>query len=381
MGLDFGIYVHVPYCRVQCPYCTFFTVAQPQAAAPMQRWLRAVAAEWRLRVHPRLDAGDRVRTLYLGGGTPSDLPADDLLAFLDTLASDLDGGLAALVEVTVECNPESASAAVLDGLRLRGVGRVSLGVQALDDRDLGRLGRGGTAADARRAVTAVAERFPSWSADLILGIPGSDRGRLASALAELGAAGAPHLSFYCLELPPERARRFGDPQTEASEAAKADLYAFTSAWVEAHGYEHYEISSAARPGHRARHNSNYWSGGDYVGLGPGAHSLEGGRRAANRPDLGAYLAALESGTEPPRTVETLTATMQRDERLLCGLRQREGVPEAWVEGASRLVLDLERSGLARLEAGRARLTPRGWLVSDAIVLQLVAALTPCPQAD
>jgi oxygen-independent coproporphyrinogen-3 oxidase len=375
----FGVYVHVPYCRVQCPYCTFYTLPRPPSAAPMARWLAAVETEWRLRVRPRLQRGDRLATLYLGGGTPSDLPPEALLAFLDAIGRDIDGGLAALDEATVECNPESATPALLDGLRARGVSRISLGVQALDDRDLAVLGRGGTAADARRALAAVAARFSTWSADLILGIPRSEPMRLQSALQAL--AGAPHLSFYCLELPAERARRLGDPHTEASEAAKADLYEATSAWVESHGYEHYEISSAARPGHRARHNSSYWSGGEYVGLGPGAHSFAAGERRANRADLAAWLQALERGGEPPARVEALTTSMQRDERLLVGLRRREGVPRAGLEAAARLLDDLQAAGLARLDPSRLRLTPRGWLVSDTIVLQLVAALEATPAPD
>jgi oxygen-independent coproporphyrinogen-3 oxidase len=375
-GTEFGVYVHVPYCRVQCPYCTFFTVLRPGTAAPMRRFATAVATEWRLRVWPRLQRGDRLATLYVGGGTPSDLPPGELAAFLDAIARDVDGGLAALDEVTVECNPESATPALLDALRARGVGRISLGVQALDDRDLAALGRGGDAADARRALAAVAARFPTWSADLILGIPGSEPARLAAALDALAAA--PHLSFYCLELPPERARRLGDPQTETSEAAKADLYAATSAWVESHGYEHYEISSAARPGHRARHNTGYWSGVEYVGLGPGAHSFAAGRRRSNRADQEAWLRALAGGDEPPAMVEVLTPTMQRDERLLVGLRRREGVPRAGLEPAAAFLADLERAGLARLDETRLRLTPRGWLVSDTIVLQLVAALGEAP---
>src|SRR5262245_50232140 len=156
--MEFSVYVHVPYCRVQCPYCTFFTV--PRGSPPdMQRWLDAVGAEWRARVRPLVANGNRVATLYLGGGTPSDLPATALVRFLADLSRDVTGGLAALDEVTVECNPESATPALLDALAELGVRRVSLGVQSLDDRDLRALGRGNDAAEARRAVADVAARF------------------------------------------------------------------------------------------------------------------------------------------------------------------------------------------------------------------------------
>ena len=373
--MDFAVYVHVPFCRVQCPYCTFYTVARPQAGAPMQRFASAVQREWELRVVPRLARGDRMSTLYLGGGTPSDLPPAVLVALLRGFAADLPAGLGGLDETTVECNPESASSELLDALRGVGVGRVSLGLQALHAEDLARLGRGATLEQNRAALAAVAARFPTWNADLILGIPASNRERLGAALEELHASGAPHLSFYCLELPPAWGRDFGDPQSPQSEAWKADLYEWTSAWAEARGYVHYEISNAARPGHEAVHNNGYWLGGEYVGLGPGAHSYAAGERRANRADLRGYLEALEAGREPASTSEILAAPERRAEELLLGLRLRRGLEiEALRTPARAALLDrLEDEGLLRVEAGRARLTARGWLVSDAIVLQLLAA--------
>jgi oxygen-independent coproporphyrinogen-3 oxidase len=374
--MDFGVYVHVPFCRVQCPYCTFFTVQRPAGGdAVFARFAAALAAEWRGRVAPRLARGDRLATLYLGGGTPSDLPVAVLAAWMESASRDLPGGLAALDEVTVECNPESSTAELLDRLAASGVDRISLGVQALDDRDLMALGRAAGAAEGRRAISAVRSRFRTWNADLILGIPGSSWSRLRSSLDDLADAGAPHLSFYCLELPPGTARRCGDPQSESSEAWKADLYERASDWVTRRGFVHYEISNAALPGHEARHNNAYWQGGEYVGLGPGAHSFEAGERRANVPDLGRWLAALEAGAEPPSTRDRLDAGAREREALLLGLRLREGLSLASpVLGGRRGRLEaLARAGLAEFEDGRVRLTPRGWLVSDAIVVQLLAA--------
>lgn len=373
--MEFSVYVHVPYCRVQCPYCTFYTVAHPGADPPLVRFAAGVRREWELRVRRRLARGDRVGTLYLGGGTPSDLPPAALLGLLQAMAADLPGGLAGLRETTIECNPETASPELLDGLCALGVSRVSLGVQALHADDLAQLGRGATLGQNRAALTAVAARFSTWNADLILGIPGSSRARLERALAELRDAGTPHLSFYCLELPPGRARAFGDPLTPVSESWKADLYEWTSAWVESRGYEHYEISNAALPGHQAVHNNAYWLGQEYVGLGPGAHSCEGGERRANRADLRAYLEGVERGCEPPASREVLGEAERATERLLLGLRLRSGLPLEVLGSPSRapLLARLEAEGLLRVEGERARLTPRGWLVSDSIVLQLLAA--------
>ena len=373
----FGVYVHLPFCRVQCPYCTFFTVPRPERREVFARFLTAVRREWSLRVGPRLQSGDRLRTLYLGGGTPSDVPPDLLADFLAALAADLPGGLAGLEETTVECNPESVTASSLAALRAQGVDRISLGVQALHPDDLRRLGRAAEVEQVLAALDAVATHFQRWSADLILGIPGSNRARLRHDLTVLLQAGAPHLSFYCLELPAARAGALGTPW--AAERL-ARTYEFVSAWLEERGYEHYEISSAARPGERARHNGAYWERRDYVGLGPGAHSFAASVRQANRPDLNAYLESLEQDRLPPAAREVLTTAAVRREEVLLGLRRREGV--AWeadgLEPARDFLQDLARTGLGRFESSRFRLTPRGWMVSDSIVSQLLTYMEGVP---
>jgi oxygen-independent coproporphyrinogen-3 oxidase len=377
---DFGVYVHIPFCQHQCAYCTFYTLPAREADAAQERLLAAIEREWRLRVSPRLARGERLRTLYLGGGTPSDSPVGSLASLLRAFAAELEGGLRALDEVTVECNPESASTELLDRLRELGVGRLSLGVQALDDADLRRLDRRATAVINRAALERVAARFATWNADLIVGVPGSRRERLVRSLGELARVGAPHLSFYCLELPQERARRLGAPGDAHSDDHKASLYELAASWVESHGYEHYEISNAARPGHEAHHNSAYWSGREYVGLGPGAHSLEAGVRRANRADLQAYTGALAAGAQPPAHHERLTPQMLRSERLFLALRLRKGLDwqEEGLERHRELLERLARAGLARLDERRLSLTARGWLVSDSIVLQLVTKLEPDP---
>ena len=377
---EFSVYMHVPYCRVQCPYCTFFTVLRPESPAPMTRFLRAVDREWQLRVQPRLQRGDRLVTLYLGGGTPSDVPIAALTDLLATWGRRLPGGLAGVQEVTVECNPESAPPASLDALAAVGVSRISLGVQAMDAKDLLRLGRASTVEQNRAALAAVGARFENWSADAIIGIPGSDALRLDATLAALMDAGAPHLSFYCLEMPAERARRLGDPQTPRSENRKAAWYERASAAVTARGYEHYEISSAARPGFASRHNRGYWTGRPYLGLGPGAHSFDPGTRGWNRPDLDAYLTALESGGPPPGTQESLDAGARERESIDLALRQRTGLELAGrLAGLPASFLeDLETAGLGFVARGRLRLSPRGWLVSDSIVLQILALLDAVP---
>jgi oxygen-independent coproporphyrinogen-3 oxidase len=377
--MDFGVYIHVPFCRVQCPYCTFYTVLRPQQEAPMRDFVDAVAREWRLRVSPRLERGDRLRTLYLGGGTPSDLPTAALLQQLrhwdEELSRRSARRLGELDEITIECNPESTGPALLDGLVGLGVHRVSLGVQALVDEDLQVLGRAADRTTVRHAVQQVAQRFRNWNADWLIGVPRSDWTRLRSGLEEVAAAGAPHLSFYCLEMPPTQARKLGDIPGQAGDARKADLYVRTSEWAEAHGYEHYEISNAALAGWHAVHNQAYWDGRDYVGLGPGAHSLEAGVRRANRADLQRWRQALQRGEDPPHHEERLTDAMRHHEAVLLGLRRRRGVPlERLGPDTPRAFLArLIEEGLAQLEGDTLRLTPRGWLISDSIVLQLVAA--------
>jgi len=376
--MDFGVYIHVPFCRVQCPYCTFYTVLKPQTASPMQTFLQALDQEWRLRVRPRLQRGDRMRTLYLGGGTPSDLPVANLVAQLQSWGDELRqhdiAALSGLDEVTIECNPESATAEFLDGLLQVGVHRVSLGVQALVDDDLKVLGRGSDAATVRKSLQEVSDRFDNWNADWIVGVPQSSWQRLQNGLEELMPFEPPHLSFYCLEMPPAQALKLGDIPGEDSDAFKADLYVRTSEWVEQQGYEHYEISNAARAGFQAQHNQSYWEGRDYVGLGPGAHSLEAGHRRANRPDVRRWQEALLEGNDAPFSLEKLDASKRHHEALMLGLRRRSGISlhEMGLEGERPLVDKMVQEGLARLQGDRLQLTPQGWMVSDSIVLQLVA---------
>jgi oxygen-independent coproporphyrinogen-3 oxidase len=247
----------------------------------------------------------------------------------------------------------------------------------MDARDLIRLGRASTVEQNRAALHEVGRRFTDWSADAILGIPGSTPSRLEATLGASIEAGAPHLSFYCLEMPDERARRFGDPRTPESESRKATWYERASSFVTAHGFEHYEISSAARPGHTARHNRGYWNRRPYVGLGPGAHSFDPGRRSWNLPHLEAYVAALEAGSPPADRHEVLDA---ETESIDLSLRQAEGLELA---GDLELIpanfwIELDRHGLGALRDGRVRLTTRGWLVSDSIVLQILALLDAAP---
>jgi oxygen-independent coproporphyrinogen-3 oxidase len=181
-------------------------------------------------------------------------------------------------------------------------------------------------------------------------------------------------------MPAERARRLGDPQTPESEDRKAAWYERASTAVTARGYEHYEISSAARPGCASRHNRGYWNGRSYVGLGPGAHSFDPGTRAWNRPDLAAYLTELEAGRLPPANHEHLDAGAHERESIDLALRQRPGLELIGrVAALPDSFLDrLRTAGLGFVEAGRLRLTPRGWLVSDSIVLQILALLDADP---
>ncbi len=373
---EFSVYVHIPYCRVQCPYCTFYTVPRPDAEAPMTRFLRAVAVEWNLRVRPRLERGDRLATLYVGGGTPSDAPVLELAGLLESWGRDLPRGLAGLEEATIECNPESALPATLDALAATGASRISLGVQAMDGRDLVRLGRASTVEQNRAALAAVAPRFENWSADAIIGIPGSNPERLDGTLTAFLEAGAPHLSFYCLEMPAERARRLGDPLTPESEDRKAVWYEQVSARVASAGYTHYEISSAALPGRFSRHNRGYWTGRPYVGLGPAAHSFDPGIRSWNLPDLERYTAALEAGQAPPASCEELDAAAREREIIALSLRRQEGLDLDPLSATlpERFLASLTSAGFGQVEGTHLRLTPRGWLVSDSIVLQILALL-------
>jgi oxygen-independent coproporphyrinogen-3 oxidase len=375
-GRTVGLYLHVPFCVRRCGYCTFTTA--PHDPHAYQRYLDAVAREIDLVGATAWARSVDVGSVFLGGGTPSLLAPRDLAHLLERVGDRFD--VAAGAEVTVECNPESVSRERLAGYREAGVTRASLGVQSLDDDLLRALDRLHGAAEARDAYDATrAAGFEDISVDLIYGLPGLDLPTWERTLREVLSWEPDHLSAYALTLDEgSRWTATGVRGLPHEDAVVAQYWLLTRVAAAA-GYEHYEISNYARPGHRSAHNQVYWRAEEYLALGPGACGFLGRVRYANVKPLARYCEALEAGALPLADHETLTDRQLLAERLILGLRLADGVPAAWLH--RRVALEPRRlpavleawteRGLLVTSGGRSRLTEAGFLLSDALFADLL----------
>jgi oxygen-independent coproporphyrinogen-3 oxidase len=376
-----SLYVHLPFCRAKCAYCDFNSYARQEHLIPA--YVDALLREATLWAEP--GAVGRVETLYFGGGTPSLLPIAETRRLLDGLRQRFD--VAGDAEVTMEANPESVDATHLRTLRRLGVNRLSLGLQSFDDAELHFLGRIHDAARAERAYCDAREAaFDSVSVDLIFGLPGQTVAQWRRSLERAIALGPDHLSLYALTLEEGTplARRVATGECPESDPdVQADMYTWSSERLAAAGYEQYEISNWAKPGHRCSHNLTYWHSEPYLGLGAGAHSYVDGYRLANEraPERYIELVAAGRGERPwdPTTaphvesVEHPDAEREMSDAVILGLRLTEGVS---LQGLSeRFGVDLgerydreidELAALGLLESvdGRIRLTERGRLLGN-----------------
>lgn len=372
----FGVYVHWPYCARLCPYCDFNIYRdRGQDSAPLISAIRADLAAHRAELGPR-----RVDTVFLGGGTPSLLSGAEIAQLLT--AMDAVFPFAADVEVTLEANPEHA--ARFEDFVAAGVSRLSLGVQAFDDAALKRLGRTHSAETAKAAVIAAAQTGARTSLDLIYAREGQTLAAWRDELQAAAALPVEHLSLYQLTIEDgtafDRAVRRGALIPPAA-ALAADLYSETQAVCAAAGFDGYEISNHARgPAARSRHNLVYWRGGEWVGVGPGAHGriVRKGARwatlAAKRPD--AYIARVAQSGVGWSEAEALDTRAQGEEAVMMGLRLADGVARAPIEallGAPLATQDLEADGWITVSHDRLALTQAGRLVADRIVAALLAS--------
>ena len=373
--------MHVPFCARKCPYCHFYNLGHDDAREAV--WLDGLARE--IAVHRDAGAfgGARLATLYWGGGTPS-LLGDEGFA----RAADLALGIAPRGETfewTVELNPGDADRERLKRWRARGVDRISVGAQSFDPRRLEFLGRiHGPDAALRAVRQAALAGFEGVSLDLIfnLEVPGTGaaqrRGAWVRDLATAFALPITHLSLYGLTIEPGtafHARARADAPLTTADPAYAAEYRAACRLARRAGFEHYEVSSFARPGHRSRHNAAYWTGAPYLGLGPAAHSFDGLRRWANVSSLTRWAEALATGGDAREFVELLTPRQRELETLYLGLRRAEGVEaqHPLLAGPAAAVVEgLVREGMFEAREGRLACTERGFLVLDGILDRLAA---------
>jgi oxygen-independent coproporphyrinogen III oxidase len=380
----FGVYVHVPYCASLCPYCDFNSVSVP--SPPWDRFTASLSAE--LDARASVYSGLTARSLYFGGGTPSLAPTEVIARSIALVRERVP--IAADAEITVEANPGTVDLARLERLREMGVNRLSIGWQSSHDRLLRVLGRRHDARQSRDAV-AVARTagFANLSIDLIFAVPGQSLADLDADLAAVLALDVDHVSLYALTFHEDTdfwRRRATGELLPVGEELEADMMERIEERLGAAGYEHYEVSNYARPGRRAVHNTLYWTGANYLGLGPGAHSFfhedwRRGVRWEGRRDPEAYYAAWAGRGWPglplhrsarTQLVERLSQRQLMTERFMCGLRFVDGVDlrEPVFEGLmSTIAPGLEsavRKGWVTRRGSGVQPTPVGMRFGDAL---------------
>ncbi len=371
-------YVHVPFCRHRCGYCDFTLVAGRDDL--IDRYFAALAIELeRIPLVPEAvsdPACPEIDTLYLGGGTPSHLGPVGLRRLFDLLATKL--RLAAGAEVTVEANPLDVTAEFVAACRDSGVTRVSLGGQSLDAATLRALDRDHTPLDVRAAAVRLLDAGFVVNLDLMTAAPGQSLADVEADLAAAVALGVQHMSVYCLTWEQgtafESARRRGD-LVSAEESLERRMFEVAIDGLEAAGFEHYEVSNFARPDFRCGHNEAYWDCRPWEAFGPGAARFDGRTRITNHRSTTTWMSRVLAGEDATGDIDAMTPEQSARERVVVGLRRRDGVERAAFQAASGFDLDtlagdaIRRwvaGGLATDDARRVRLTRTGLIVSDAL---------------
>ena len=367
-----GIYIHVPFCERKCPYCAFYSrvFSSDAANAYVGALAKAVAGADTIRAD----------TLYFGGGTPALLGTDNIIALTDLCRQrfGLDNA-----EMTLECNPNSISLPALEKLRQAGVNRLSVGVQSLDDGELRFLGR---LHDSRQALQAFSDArragFENLSADLMIGIKGQTEKSISDTVKTLTSLGALHLSVYMIKV--EQGTAFDSDkirQCLMDDDELADLYLAAVSAAGDNGLKQYEISNFAAPGYESRHNSKYWEREEYLGFGPCAASDFAGRRFTIEPDLEKYIAGIMNKGVILSESELIPLRERAGEYLMLRLRTVDGIEENEYTRSFLLpfapleeVLEkCRKEELAEKTGPRWHLTPRGFMVSNSIMVELLEA--------
>ncbi|MBV8332708.1 MAG: radical SAM family heme chaperone HemW [Candidatus Eremiobacteraeota bacterium] len=365
MRSTLGIYVHLPFCPYLCPYCDF--AKWPLRASVARRYLDALAAE--LEKSPR----EAAATLFLGGGTPNAYDSEAISELVQALREHY----ALEAEISIEVNPELVREGDFERYREAGVTRVSIGVQSFDEAEIATLGRKHSPETIAGVVAAArAAKIGSISLDLMFAVPGQTPQSWRRSLDAAVALDPDHISTYGLTVEagtPYAAWQAREPGAFFDDTAEAELYAIALRVLRAAGYEQYEISNFARPGHRCKHNENYWRNGEYAGLGVGAASYRAGVRSVHTRSLEAYVAAALAGAPIPGESERLEGARRAGEAIMLALRTAQGVRVG--EFKERYGVDIadhyapvvarySEAGLLERNGDYLRLTERGRFVAN-----------------
>ncbi len=314
-----GIYIHIPFCKQACHYCNF------HFATSLLKKDALVGALQQEIILSATTASRVLHTVYFGGGTPSILPIEDIAAILKTITTiytiDSDA------EITLEANPDDITIEKLAGWKEIGINRLSIGIQSFFEEDLQWMNRTHNAEQAKKALELALQYFDNITIDLIYGTPGLTDAKWKYNVEAAIGYGIPHLSCYALTVEPktplEKLIR-QHKKDDVNPDMQADQFLLLMDWLDAAGYEHYEISNFAKPGCRSRHNSSYWQGKPYIGIGPSAHSFDGKERRWNVANNQKYIDAIQRG-ELPFEKEVLSPTQKLNEYIMIALRTCEGL--------------------------------------------------------
>ena len=374
-----GIYVHVPFCRSKCQYCDFYSLATKEDTL-FDGYLDAVCDH--IKEAGELAPGYKVDTVYFGGGTPSFFGADGLAVIMTAIRRNFDVDNNA--EITFECNPDSVSDKLLHRLRAEGFNRVSLGIQSDDDEMLKKLGRPHTYAQAVAAYQRIRKAgFRNISIDLMYGLPGQDVLDWTATLDNVLRLNPEHISCYALKI------EDGTPFAQVKDAlnlpdddTQADMYLAAVETLRGRSFRQYEISNVCRKGLVSKHNMKYWTGGEYLGFGPGASSDFAGKRYTLKRDLQAYISGIRDGGDIMEDLQEIPMRERAGEYLMLRLRTSLGIERQEYEktfllpfGPLEDVLEKHRRlfHATQTDTGRWVLTPKGYLVSNDIITDLLLA--------
>lgn len=376
-----GLYIHIAYCRKKCIYCDFFSAGE--RIADWHGYVDALCSEFRKRI---IEMACPLRTVYVGGGTPSLMPADEFSRLSDFIKP----YMGTVEEFTIEVNPDDVTEEKLEVWNKCGVNRLSMGIQSFDDKLLASIGRRHDALTAREAYKLARKYFDNISIDLMFGLPGHTLDMWKKDVAEAIRMRPEHLSAYSLMYEPSTVLtvlRDSGRVKEASEEISEQMFLFLIHQLKKAGYDHYEISNFALPGFRSIHNSSYWHQTPYLGLGPSSHSYDGQRkRKANRADIRGYLeywnkeSSEQNKSVPFYETEILTYEQLKEEYIMTRLRTREGIPlndfrlrfgeEAFVRLIAK-AQSLKKQGLILIDIDSVSLSESSILISDSIIVDLL----------